>query len=149
MRANILIGLGTAAVALATIRRRRRIPSSSSLFKSRHQDTNFRRWFRRPPTAQAATQEAECAAHNLAAEILGRPLKRFKYEYLGQLVELGGKFAVSQVMGVRLSGMVAQLLWRGVYLYKLGDNKDRVKVVGDWILDLAWEPEAARIPLGE
>lgn len=102
-----------------------------------------------PPTAQAATQEAECAAHNLAAEILGRPLKPFKYEYLGQLVELGGKFAVSQVMGVRLSGMVAQLLWRGVYLYKLGDNKDRVKVVGDWILDLAWEPEAVRIPLGE
>ncbi|HET7339244.1 MAG TPA: FAD-dependent oxidoreductase, partial [Candidatus Dormibacteraeota bacterium] len=56
------------------------------------------------PTAQAAVQEAETVAANIAAEVAGGASLEFRYHDLGRLVELGGRFAVSEVSGVRLSG---------------------------------------------
>ena len=100
-----------------------------------------------PPTAQAAVQEGEAVAKNLAAELAGRSPEEFRYRYLGQLVDLGGRFAVSQVMGRKVSGALAQLLWRGVYLYKLGDGQDRLRVLSDWLLDAVAGPRVTRLPL--
>jgi NADH:ubiquinone reductase (H+-translocating) len=84
------------------------------------------------PTAQAAVQEAAVVANNLAAEVTGVETEPFEYRFMGQLVTLGGRFAVSQVFGARLSGWAGHLLWRGVYLYKLGDWRDRLHVASDW-----------------
>ncbi|HUZ88266.1 MAG TPA: NAD(P)/FAD-dependent oxidoreductase [Candidatus Acidoferrales bacterium] len=86
-----------------------------------------------PPTAQAAVQAAAAAAQNLVAELRGGDLRPFKFHYLGTLVDLGGRFAVSQFMGRRISGWIAQAMWRAVYLYKLGDRRDRVRVLSDWL----------------
>lgn len=86
------------------------------------------------PTAQAAVQEAEVAAANVSADIAGRAPVPFRYRELGRLVDLGGKFALSEVAGVRMSGWTAHLLWRAVYLLKLGDWRDRLHVVADWLI---------------
>jgi NADH dehydrogenase len=50
-----------------------------------------------PPTAQAAVQEGRVAARNVLATIDGREdeLEKFQYRPLGQLVELGSRFAVN------------------------------------------------------
>ncbi|MDQ6921673.1 MAG: FAD-dependent oxidoreductase, partial [Candidatus Dormibacteraeota bacterium] len=66
-----------------------------------------------PPTAQAAVQEAAAVANNLAAEVTGGEPEAFQYRFMGHLVTLGGRFAVSQVFGARLSGWAGHLLWRG------------------------------------
>lgn len=97
------------------------------------------------PTAQAAVQEAAVAAGNIAAEVTGGSPRPFQYHNMGHLVELGGSFAVSQVMGARLSGMAGHLLWRGVYLYKLGDWRDRLHVVSDWLINWALPPSVPRV----
>ncbi len=89
-----------------------------------------------PPTAQAAVQEAELVARNLAGEITGGDLRAFRYQKLGQLVELGGRFAVSEVVGFQFSGRAAHLIWRAVYLSKIGDWQDRLGVVADWAAQL-------------
>src|SRR5215216_5055049 len=69
-----------------------------------------------PPTAQAAVQEGRVAARNVLAAIdEDDGLEKFQYRPLGQLVELGSRFAVNEVMGVRFSGFTAALFWRAVY----------------------------------
>ena len=101
-----------------------------------------------PPTAQAAVQEGRVAARNILAAIDGREddgLEKFQYRPLGQLVELGSRFAVNEVMGVRFSGFTAALFWRAVYLSKLESPQNRARVAADWILGLLFRPAATEI----
>jgi NADH dehydrogenase len=100
-----------------------------------------------PPTAQAAVQEGRLAARNVLATIDGREdeLEKFQYQPLGQLVELGSRFAVNEVMGVRFSGFTAALFWRAVYLSKLESPQNRARVAADWILGLLFRPAATEI----
>jgi len=67
-----------------------------------------------PPTAQATIQEAAVAAGNLVAELMDAQPRQFVYHPLGMLVDLGSRFAVSQVLNRRLSGGIAQALWRAI-----------------------------------
>jgi NADH dehydrogenase len=99
-----------------------------------------------PPTAQAAVQEGRVAARNVLAVIdLEDELEKFRYRPLGQLVELGSRFAVNEVMGVRFSGFTAALFWRAVYLSKLESPQNRARVAADWILGLLFRPAATEI----
>ena len=100
-----------------------------------------------PPTAQAAVQEGYVAARNVLAAIDGKEarLEEFKYRPLGQLVELGSRFAVNEVMGVRFSGLIAALFWRAVYLSKLESPQNRARVAADWILGVLFRPAATEI----
>jgi NADH:ubiquinone reductase (H+-translocating) len=100
-----------------------------------------------PPTAQAAVQEGYVAARNILAAIDGKEgkLEKFEYRPLGQLVELGSRFAVNEVMGVRFSGLIAALFWRAVYLSKLESPQNRARVAADWILGLLFRPAATEI----
>jgi NADH dehydrogenase len=101
-----------------------------------------------PPTAQAAVQEGRVAARNVLAAIDGKEddgLEKFQYRPLGQLVELGSRFAVNEVMGVRFSGFTAALFWRVVYLSKLESPQNRARVAADWILGLLFRPAATEI----
>jgi NADH:ubiquinone reductase (H+-translocating) len=100
-----------------------------------------------PPTAQAAVQEGYVAARNVLATIDGKEarLEEFEYRPLGQLVELGSRFAVNEVMGVRFSGLIAALFWRAVYLTKLESPQNRARVAADWILGLLFRPAATEI----
>jgi NADH:ubiquinone reductase (H+-translocating) len=99
-----------------------------------------------PPTAQAAVQEGRVAARNVLAAIDEEDeLDEFQYRPLGQLVELGSRFAVNEVMGVRFSGFTAALFWRAVYLSKLESPQNRARVAADWILGLLFRPAATEI----
>src|SRR5205823_4099924 len=69
-----------------------------------------------PPTAQHALREGRTAARNVAAAILGRPKKPFRFRTLGQLAAIGRRTGVANVFGIRFSGFVAWWLWRTIYL---------------------------------
>ena len=99
-----------------------------------------------PPTAQAAVQQGYVAAENVLASLDGREdLKPFEYRPMGQLVELGSEFAVNEVLGVKFSGLLAALVWRATYLYKLESPRGKAAVAADWILGLFFRPAAAEI----
>ena len=98
-----------------------------------------------PPNAQAAVQEGEAVAKNVLAAIDGRPLEPFDYIGVGTLVEMGSRFAVNEVMGVKFSGFLASLFWRATYLYKLESPQSRARIAADWLLDLFYEPTVAQI----
>ncbi len=88
-----------------------------------------------PPTAQAARQQARLLADNLLAALDGRPLRAFDYRSKGTLASLGGRKAVAQIYGVRISGTPAWLLWRLVYVGMLPALSTRLRVAADQILD--------------
>jgi NADH:quinone reductase (non-electrogenic) len=99
-----------------------------------------------PPTAQAAVQEGQVVARNILSAINGTgELEEFEYRPLGQLVELGSHFAVNEVMGVRFSGFLASLFWRGVYLFKLESPQNRAQVAADWLLGAFFRPAVTQI----
>jgi NADH dehydrogenase len=91
-----------------------------------------------PPTAQHAIREGRAVADNIAAVLAGRTPVSFRFRAIGVLVALGHRSAVADIRGRRFSGLAAWLLWRGIYLAKLPGLEKRVRVMLDWLLDLAF-----------
>ena len=97
-----------------------------------------------PPTAQHAIREATTAAVNIAAAVRGGKRAEFGFEGLGTLGSLGHGAAVAQIFGVRVSGLLAWLLWRCIYLMKMPGLNRKVPIVTDWLLYLLFPPELAQ-----
>ncbi len=98
-----------------------------------------------PALAQAAEQAGKVAAVNLVAELRGDSLTPFRYRPLGQLVDLGSEGALIDILGVRFSGFLGALVWKGVYLYELGYNLNRAQVLLDWTVDLFSRPDTSMV----
>ncbi len=94
-----------------------------------------------PATAQHALVEAPVLAHNIHHAIKGRSLKPFRYGSLGSLCLLGHHVAAAQVMGLMFSGMLAWVMWRFVYLYRLPTLGHRLRVALDWTVDVFFPRE--------
>ena len=68
------------------------------------------------------------ARANLIAKAKGEELKPFAYTSRGSLASLGMSKAVAEVYGIKLSGFLAWLLWRGFYLSFLPGFATKVRV---------------------
>ena len=88
------------------------------------------------PTGQFAEREGRQAALNLVRILQGQPTRPFRFKALGQLCSIGGYEAVAEMLGVHVSGFLAWLMWRGVYLFKLPTWSRRIKVALDWSWDV-------------
>ncbi len=100
-----------------------------------------------PPTAQHAIREATTAATNIAAAIRGGPRAQFAFEGLGTLGSLGHGAAVAQILGVKLSGLLAWVLWRCIYLMKMPGLNRKTRIATDWMLHLLFPPDLAQTKL--
>ncbi|MFD9036643.1 NAD(P)/FAD-dependent oxidoreductase [Streptomyces sp. NPDC059567] len=96
-----------------------------------------------PPTAQHAIREGRALARNIAAVLGGRRPVPFRFGGLGVLVSLGHRTAAGEIGGRRVSGFLAWVLWRGVYLSKLPGVEKRLRVLADWTLDLVFPRDIA------
>ena len=97
-----------------------------------------------PPTAQHAIREASTAAINIAAAVRGGKRAEFGFEGLGTLGSLGHGAAVAQIFGVKVSGLLAWLLWRCIYLMKMPGLHRKARIATDWLLHLLFAPELAQ-----
>jgi NADH dehydrogenase len=102
-----------------------------------------------PPTAQHAIRQARVAAHNIAAVIRGGNRRSFDFKDLGKMGALGHRSAVAEIMGVPVSGFVAWLMWRAIYLMKLPGWGRRLKVAASWALDVLLPTELAQLKLND
>jgi NADH dehydrogenase len=98
-----------------------------------------------PPTGQFAEREGRQAAENILRVLAGRPTEPFRFKPLGQLCSLGGHMAVAEILGVRMSGLLAWLIWRNVYLFKLPSWSRRVKVGFDWLWQLVFARDLVHV----
>src|SRR5205823_8014174 len=97
-----------------------------------------------PPTAQHAIREAATAAINIAAAVRGGKRAEFGFEGRGTLGSLGHGTAVAQICGVKVSGLLAWCLWRGIYLMKMPGLNRKVRIATDWLLHALFPPELAQ-----
>jgi NADH dehydrogenase len=84
-----------------------------------------------PPTAQHAIREGRCVACNVAADILGRRRKSFRFSTLGRLAAIGRRTGVANVFGINFSGFLAWWLWRTSFLALR--RRCELLSIGHWI----------------
>jgi NADH dehydrogenase len=101
-----------------------------------------------PPTAQHALREGRAVADNVAAAILGRAKRPFRFSTLGQLSTIGRRSGVANILGINFSGFIAWWLWRTIYLSKLPRLEKKVRVAFDWTLDLFFAKDFADVTAG-
>jgi NADH dehydrogenase len=89
-----------------------------------------------PPTGQFAERQGRQVAQNIARAMAGRATRPFFYKPIGVFCAIGGRNAVAEIFGRRVSGFMAWFLWRAIYLFKLPSWSRRVKVGADWAWDL-------------
>ncbi len=82
-----------------------------------------------PATAQAAYQQASCAAKNLAAIIEGKPLQAFRYFHLGDMLALGRGDAVVTSFFLKITGWLAAIIRRLAYIFRLPTPRHRLQVL--------------------
>ena len=88
-----------------------------------------------PPTAQFATAEAKCLAKNIAATRSGDKLRTFDFNPKGSLASLGNYRGVAEVFGIRITGLLAWMLWRFLYIGMLPGFSTRLRVALNWMFD--------------
>ena len=96
-----------------------------------------------PPTAQFALREAEVLAKNICAAMAGRPGQAFHFDSLGALCVVGYQTACAELAvpfargkTMRFSGLLAWLMWRGIYMAKLPGLERKIRVLIDWTIEL-------------
>jgi NADH dehydrogenase len=96
-----------------------------------------------PPTAQFALREGRTLARNIHASLHGRTLTPFHFHSRGALCVVGHQTACAELTmpfararSVRFSGLLAWLMWRGIYLSKLPGLERKVRVLSDWVIEL-------------
>jgi NADH:ubiquinone reductase (H+-translocating) len=100
-----------------------------------------------PPTAQHAVREAKVAAKNIICDIEGKQNKKVKFDYKtkGMMAEIGKRTGVATLFGFKVHGFLAWWIWRTYYLSNLPTIKKKLKVMGDWTMDLIYKPDVAMI----
>jgi NADH dehydrogenase len=96
-----------------------------------------------PPTAQFALREAAALAKNIRASLNGGATQGFHFDSLGALCVVGHQTACAELTvpfarskSLRFSGLLAWMMWRGIYLGKLPGLERKIRVLVDWTVEL-------------
>ena len=98
-----------------------------------------------PPTAQFAERQARQLADNLVRKARGLPTRPFRYRPIGQLAAIGHNKAVAELVGLKLAGFVAWLMWRGVYLLKIPTLGRKVRLYLEWNWAMFFPPDISHL----
>jgi NADH dehydrogenase len=102
-----------------------------------------------PATAQFAVQQARQLAENLKRSSQGAAAKPFYFRPRGMLASIGNRNAVAVIYGFKLSGFVAWLFWRVVYLLKLPTFSRKLDVATNWACSIPFPPNIVQFRLSQ
>ena len=96
-----------------------------------------------PPTAQFALREGRTLARNISRSLRGEAPQPFYFESLGALCVVGHQTACAELTvpfsrgrQLRFSGLLAWMMWRGIYVSKLPGLERKVRVIVNWTFEL-------------
>lgn len=98
-----------------------------------------------PPTAQFADRQAKVLAKNIVASLAQKPTQKFSYKPQGMLASIGHNKAVAEIFGMRFSGLIGFMLWRGVYLLKVPTLARKVRLFLEWNWAMFFPPDIAHL----
>ena len=102
-----------------------------------------------PPLAQIAIRQAPQLAANIVATLRDRPTTPGHVDVQGILVPLGRHKGIASIKGVKIHGMAAWLMWRGIYLMKTPRLGRRLRVAMDWFIELFCRRDFVQLGLSE
>ena len=90
-----------------------------------------------PPTAQHAVREAKIVSENIISSVQAKNSEKpFVYDSKGSMAKIGKRNGVALLMGNKIHGFVAWVLWRQYYLSTLPSAEKKFRVAIDWFADL-------------
>jgi NADH dehydrogenase len=98
-----------------------------------------------PPTAQFAEAQAKALAANIIAHLGGRPTRPFRYRSMGQISSVGHNRAVAEIGGIKLSGFIAWLMWRGLYLLRIPTLARKARLFLEWNWAMFFPPDISHL----
>jgi NADH dehydrogenase len=87
-----------------------------------------------PQLAIFAMQHGRLIGENLHRQLVGKPLKSFKFRGLGDACGIGRRRAIAHLYGIRFYGTPAWLLWRTVFLFYVPTWDRRLRILLDWLI---------------
>ena len=88
-----------------------------------------------PGTAQFAIGEAKQCARNVSRSVSGENMTPFRFKPKGTMASIGNYQAVADIFGLRISGLLAWLIWRAFYIGMLPGFPTRLRVALNWLFD--------------
>jgi NADH dehydrogenase len=85
-----------------------------------------------PGVSPVAMQQGRYVARAIRHDLAGEPREPFHYRDKGSMATIGRSRAVAQIGRLRLSGLIAWLMWLFVHLLYLVSFRNRVSVFVDW-----------------
>jgi len=102
-----------------------------------------------PGLSPVAMQQGRCAAENIRRSLAGQPRRAFHYFDKGTLAVIGRASAVAEIAGLRLSGILAWLVWCFVHIFYLIGFRNRFIVMLEWAWAYVSYQRGARLITGE
>ncbi|MFQ5551019.1 MAG: NAD(P)/FAD-dependent oxidoreductase [Gemmatimonadales bacterium] len=96
-----------------------------------------------PRVAPIAISQGIRAAANIENAVLQRAQEPYHAFHAGKIVSLGSGVALAEVLGIRLTGRLAWMIYRGAYLLKLVGMRNKVKVAITLMLNRIFGPDIA------
>jgi NADH:ubiquinone reductase (H+-translocating) len=88
-----------------------------------------------PGVAQVAIQQGKYAAHEIKNRLMGKaPQKPFKYFDKGSMATISRFSAVALIGKIRLTGLIAWLMWLAIHLVYLTGFKNRFATLVKWFV---------------
>src|SRR5215212_978698 len=100
-----------------------------------------------PPTAQNAQRQGVVIGRNIAVSLGHGEPRPYRHRDLGLVADLGRTAAVARPLGVPLTGLPAKVVTKAYHLYALPAAGNRLRVAGDWMINLISRPIAAQLGL--
>ena len=89
------------------------------------------------PTAQNSTRAGAQVADNINHVLRGRRVQPFTYKQIGELAIVSSYDGVAHVFGVNITGPLAWLMWRVIYIAKMPGMPERFGLLRDYLLPSA------------
>jgi NADH dehydrogenase len=101
-----------------------------------------------PGVAPVAKQQGCYVANLLTARAEGRTVPAFRYHDVGSMATIGRKRAVAQIGAIKVSGLLAWLLWSLADIYFLIGFRNRLAVAMNWCWNYATFQRGTRLITG-
>ena len=86
-----------------------------------------------PGVAQPAIQQGKFVAKLIKREKDGKARGEFEYNDKGMMATIGRAKAVANIKGVKLTGVIAWMLWGVIHIFFLIGFRNRFRVFGEWV----------------
>lgn len=98
-----------------------------------------------PTLGQFAIRQSKRLTQNILRALSGKEPQAFSYHMRGMFAAIGHGSAVGNPFGVRITGPLAYIAWRGVYWSMMPSRARRIQIAFDWLWSLFFKRDIVEL----